>query len=65
MMADEELTPLSVRIATDTYRRAKIESVNSGQTLRELVQVALEDLLERRAEDRRDLERGQFGRCGD
>lgn len=60
MMADEELTPLSVRIATDTYRRVKIESVNSGQTLRELVQVALEDLLERRATERRELARGGF-----
>lgn len=51
---------LTVRIAPDTYRKLKIEAATSGQTLRELVQVALEGLLLEREETRRDE---AFGRC--
>lgn len=53
---------LTVRIAPDTYRKLKIEAANSGQTLRELVQVAVEGLLLEREETRRDAA-SQFGRC--
>ena len=62
-MADEHAN-LTVRIDADTMRRLKMESVSCGESIREMVQVAIEDLLMRRAEDRRDAA-SNFGRCGE
>lgn len=45
--------PLTTRVEADTFRRLKMEAVMSGQTIQELVEVALGLLLDEREDDRK------------
>lgn len=49
-MPDERLT---TRVEAATLRRLKIEAAMSGQTIQELVEAALVELLDEREADRR------------
>lgn len=55
-MSDEERA-LTTRISEETFRRLKIESVLSGEPVRDLVEQALRALLDGREDDRRRVVR--------
>ena len=42
---DQPMTALNVRIPTDLHRKVKIEAINRGKTVQELVQSAIRSAL--------------------
>lgn len=62
-MTEEDLANLTVRISADTMRRLRVEAAQSGQSIRDLVQLAVADLLDVRTDQRRAG--SAYGRCGE